>query len=198
MELGSLSAEDQGKQLVDMLTELATFSLPSAEDGQELVEEGIELDEELLRRGRQFFGFLMPSLYNQIALMVHHRSMFDLVGEALQGSDSSLLKAVQIDPTVLNLEPLANRARSAGRNAEASFVRRLEEYQQKPMLESRYEYLPLYLILWFLELTGWLGKRPHKDIFELCDELGVYGEKDGTDVGNLSKLIRRFQNRRRR
>ena len=139
----------------------------------------------------------MPIMFNYLAIMVHRKSMFQLVAEAINGDDESFLKAIQIDKTVLTAIPhFVERNLQAARDGDFAFQRRLNTYRNKPITVSRPQYPTLWLLFAAIQEMNLLEDfEGDKDsFFNLCEEVGAYGFNNGVeDVQSFSRRLRDYK-----
>ena len=139
-----------------------------------------------------YLGFI-TSLFNYLALMVHGRTMCQLVADALGGDDDAYRRAVQIDRTVLTLPYFQDRLLKAQFSNDAHFLKTVGDSLKRPILSSKIRYRTLWLTFAILEDEGLIG-LPHDQILDICEQIGVYGKAYGVeDVGHLRKRLRDYR-----
>jgi hypothetical protein len=148
------------------------------------------------QRLAQFWYFTLPTIYNQLSYIAHHKSLYQLVAEAIAGNDTSYLKAIQADKTTLTTIPyFIDRNRRAADEGDINFLRQINTYRQKPILESRSQRLPLMMLfsyLYQMNLLDELAKDAEK-LLRLCEDAGVYGSQgEAADLESFKKALRRF------
>ena len=137
-------------------------------------------------------GFI-TALYNYLALMVHGRTMCQLVTDALGGDDEAYRRAVQIDRTVLFLPYFQDRMLKAQLGNDGPFLKSVGDSLKRPILSSKIKYRTLWLTFAILEDEGLLG-LPHDQILDICEQSGVYGKEYGVeDVGHLRKRLHDYR-----
>lgn len=180
--------DDDNEDWLDELTE----GLP-----QPLPELATVDQEKPVTRQAVFLTVAIIICHNHFACMVHRKSMFQLVAEAKNGDDESLLKAVQTDKRCLvDIPYFRERILQAVSAGEDNFVRRLLQYRKKPPFQSATTLQPLYLIFSLLDAMGLLEAYAEdlERFADLCQELGAYGpENDVADVDSFAKMLRRFK-----
>lgn len=146
---------------------------------------------------QRFFAFCMPMLLNYLALMVHRKSLYQLVAEAIRGDDGSFLKAIQVDKTVLTIIPyFIERNRRAADEGDFTFQRQINTYRNKPIFVSRPRYPLLWLVLAILDEANLLSafEQDKEALLDLCQRLRVYGPaNDNADVMSFNKRLREFK-----
>jgi hypothetical protein len=142
--------------------------------------------------------FSLASFYNFFALMVHGRKLTQLVGEAMAGNDNSFCLAVHIDKNILNRIPYFNeRHQRAINEGDQEFLEKVGRWLAAPQLNGKIRHRLLYMLFALLEGTGWLNDLKHREILDLCDELGLdrYENRIETENALTKRLIeyRKFQ-----
>lgn len=180
--------DDDSEDWLDELTEGPPQPLPELATVDQ---------EKLVTRQAVFLTVAIIICHNHFACMVHRKSLFQLVAEAKDGDDESLLKAVQTDKRCLvDISYFRERILQAVSAGEDNFVLRLLQYRKKPPFQSATTLQPLYLIFSLLDAMGMLeayAEDPER-FADLCQELGAYGpENDVADVDSFAKMLRRFK-----
>lgn len=146
--------------------------------------------------GRSVGFFLLafiPSLFNTLSTMVHGQSLCALVARANEGDDDALCQAVQVDRTVLFLPSIQARLVRAQFGRDEGFLTNLAYRLRNPLLRSRIRHRKLWLAFALLDEEGLLN-LPHETLFDICQDLAVYGREHGVeDVSHLSKRLREYR-----
>lgn len=199
-ELESMSPEEQVAWAIEMVDAISEDDFDETDEEAAQKEFESLNDKEKAERIKQtqlFFTFFMPVIFNYLAIMVHRKSMFQLVVEAMSGDDESLLKAIQIDKTVLTSIPyFVERNLQAARDGDFAFQRRINTYRNKPIFVSRPRYPTLWLLFSAVQEMNLLDDfESDKDsFFNLCEEVGAYGFKYGVeDVESFSRRLRAYK-----
>ncbi|WP_026601368.1 hypothetical protein [Methylomonas sp. 11b] len=133
---------------------------------------------------------LLSVTFNYLALMVHGRSMCQLVADAKNGDDTAYRCAVQIDRSVLRLDYFQGRLLRAQFSGDQDFLDKLSYRIKAPILQAKIKYKTLLLTFAILEDDGFLTTLSHDELLNICEEVGVYGKDFGVeDVGHLRKRL---------
>jgi hypothetical protein len=141
---------------------------------------------------KQPFIFLAQSL-NILSLMIHGRSMCQLIIDAKDGNDKALCLAVQIDRTVLQIPYFRKRLLKAQFSNDADFLDKLSYRIKTPVLKSKMKYRTLFLTFALLDDANILHKLRHEDLLDLCVKIGVTGGKDSDFNFDVNKLKSRLK-----
>lgn len=185
-ELLSLNDEADNFNLEDLsspeeLTEL--FNNKSENDKNKIIQKFVVLILGLLSTG-----------FNFLALMLHGHTMCDLVSMAKNGDDIAFCKAVHIDRTVLSLPYFRHRMIKAQFGNDQNFLNTLAYQLKNPLHKGKIKYRTLWLTFLVLDDEGFLESLNHEEIFNICEEIGVYGKEHGIeDVGHISKRLREYR-----
>lgn len=199
-ELNSMSMEQQETWLADLIDDSTTDD--EADEVKPLTQQEFDAlsDAERMKvvgELQRFFAFCMPMLLNYLALMVHRKSLYQLVAEAIKGDDDSFLKAIQIDKTVLTTIPyFIERNRLAADDGNFPFQRQINTYRNKPIFVSRTQYPLLWLVFAILDDANLLSEfeKDKETLLDLCQRLGAYGPKnDNADVMSFNRRLREFK-----
>ena len=140
-----------------------------------------------------FLLAFVTSLFHYLALMVHGRTMCQLVAAAAASDDDAYRRAVQIDRTVLYLPYFRDRLVRAQFDHDAVFMKRVGDSFKRPILSSRIRYRTLWLAFAILDDEGLLG-IPHEQLLDICEQAGVYGKQHGIeDVGHIRKRLHDYR-----
>ncbi len=133
---------------------------------------------------------LLSVTFNYLALMVHGRSMCQLVADAKNGDDTAYRCAVQIDRSVLRFDYFQERLLRAQFSGDQDFLDKLSYRIKAPILQTKIKYKTLLLTFAILEDDGFLTALSHDELLNICQEVGVYGKDFGVeDVGHLRKRL---------
>jgi hypothetical protein len=121
-------------------------------------------------------------------LMTFGRSLCDLVADAIAGDDIAFCKAVQLDKTILYSIPyFRERLARAQLSADLVFLQKLSTAITGKQLAGYIKHKELMFVFAILDDEGMLG-LPAEELFDLCEELGIYGQRFGIfDVGTFRK-----------
>lgn len=127
---------------------------------------------------------LIANLCNYVSLMVHGRSLCELVTAAKAGDDKAFVLAVQIDRTILNLPYFQQRLALAQLGKEPEFLSSLAYRLKNPLLSTRREHLKLWLAFAILDDERLLRDMTVDELMVACRAMGAY---DGYDADSLRK-----------
>jgi hypothetical protein len=143
-----------------------------------------------------YLGFI-TSIFNYLALMVHGRTMCQLVTAAMSGDDDAYRRAVQIDRTTLYLPYFKERMLKAQFSDDERFLTAVANSLKRPILSTKIRHRTLRLVFAILEDEGLLG-LPHERLLDICEQVGVYGKQHGVeDVGHLRKRLSDYRRSQR-
>jgi len=150
-----------------------------------------------ITRQAVFLTVALIVVFNFFSCMVHRKSLFQLVNEAIAGDDNSLLKAIQIDKYCLkDISYFRQRLERAANEADANFLIRVAQYQSKPTFQSGTVLNSLYLVFSLLDGAGLLDAYADniERFADFCQTLGIYGPiDDAVDVESFARALRRFK-----
>lgn len=191
-----LSADPDGRTKVDALIPelLAANSMLDSltdKDSAAIIEQSYKnsqdwTDEERAGHTKQFgimLAGMITNLCDYVSLMVHGRSLCQLVADAKTGDDEAFVLAVQIDRTVLNIPYFRQRMAKAQLGAEPLFFQRLAYRLKNPILNTKRTRLKLWLAFAILDDEGKL-EIPVERLWQFCSAVGVY---DSLDTDSLRK-----------
>ena len=189
-------------KLLEIHKEVDEFNFDEISDPQQLINDLESADEETKQQSLKLIVILilgtLSSLFNYLALMLHGYSMCQLVAKAKDGDDDAFCKAVQVDRTVLVLPYFKQRLLKAQLGKEPEFLKFLAYRIKTPILSGKIRYRTLWLTFAILDDEGLLDKLTHDQIFDICEQVGVYGKKYGIeDVGHLTKRLREYRRAQR-
>lgn len=206
-ELESATLDERGEFLTNFiasLTEVAdSIEIPKTPEAQEAARQKfLSLSEEdqkkAVKVSQHFFAFFFASFYQNLSVMVHGEKLTSLVAQAVAGSDVAFAKAVQIDRRILTEYPyFRERFARAQMEGDSDFYDLVSYRVNAPPYRGKIRYKTLWLTLSVLDSTGFLNELKHREILDVCDEVGVDGWANRIqDVKYLSKRIleyRQFQ-----
>ncbi|MBI3095546.1 MAG: hypothetical protein HYY97_11815 [Rhodocyclales bacterium] len=144
----------------------------------------------------QFWYFAMPTFYNSLSYIAHRKSIYQLVAEAIGGNDESFLKAIQVDKSTLAEIPyFVERNRRAADEGDINFLRQINTYRQKPILQTKTKLLPLVMLLSYLYQMNLLDaySLDMEKLLRLCERTGIYGNgQEVADLESFKKVVRQF------
>jgi len=180
--------------------ELQELKPITKEEKKELSDEISKWLEDLTEEERREFwrnvayywlGFF-TTLFDILAVMIHGRSMRQLVSEAKAGDDNAMSLAIQIDRMVIYLPYFQERLLRAQAGCEINLLDKIGYRIKNPIIKGKIRRRTLWLLFAILESEGHFN-MPLKDLLAICAELGVYGDKYGIgDENSLGKRKREY------
>lgn len=154
--------------------------------------------QEFTRYYQYTLQFTLSSFFNHLALMVHGRKLTQLVNEAMSGDDHSFGLAIHIDKSIIEHIPyFKHRYHQAQETGNQSFLQMVGKRLATPHLNGRIRHRLLFILFALLESTHWLDDLKHREILDLCDQLGLdnYEQRIETENALTKRLIeyRKFQ-----
>jgi len=138
-----------------------------------------------------WLGFFC-TFFDLLSLMIHGKSLRQLVNEAKQGDDKSFILAAQTDRMVLYLPYFQERLKRAQLGNDGVFLRELSYRIKNPLVRGKIKRRTLWLLFALLESEGQLD-MPLSELLVLCEETGVYGDQFGIgDENSLGKRRREY------
>lgn len=185
-------------ELITLNKEVDDFDFDDLGTADELAEiYNEQSDEDKNKELKQFVILclgIITSSFNYLALMLHGYTMCTLVAMAKDGDDNAFCKAVHIDRTVLNLPYFKQRMLKAQFGNDQNFLNILAYQLKNPLHKGKIKYKILWLTFLILDDEGLLDSLSHEEIFDICEQTGVYGKEHGIeDVGHISKRLRDFR-----
>lgn len=147
-------------------------------------------DEHQNSQPQDLLSLSIAGFFNILALMIHRRSMCQLISDAKDGDDEAFCLAVQIDRTVLQLPYFQQRLLKSQFSDDAKFLDKLASRIHTPILQSKIRYRTLILIFALLENIDVLDILPHEILLNICEKIGVTGGENGID--DVDKLRKRL------
>lgn len=139
-----------------------------------------------------WLGFIV-TFFDLLALMVHGRSMRQLVASAKGGNDAAYTLAVQVDRTVLFLPYFQQRLQRAQLSKDTVFLDLLGYRLKNPIIKGKIKRRTLWLLFALLDSEGQLD-MPLTELLQLCEDVGAYGKEFGVgDENSLSKRRREYR-----
>ncbi len=136
----------------------------------------------------------MASFFDILALMIHRRSMCQLISDAKDGDDEAFCLAVQIDRTVLQLPYFQQRLLKSQFTYDVDFLDKLSSRIRTPILQSKIQYRTLTLIFVLLDDMNILFDLPHRKLRDVCEEIGVTGKENGIDdVSTITYQLNKYK-----
>ncbi len=127
---------------------------------------------EAIRSAFPFTRSFLATVHSVLAMMVHGRSMCQLVAEAKKGDDESFVRAVRVDRMVLQLPYSRERMIRAQFTGDSVFLNRLSFRLREPPLKSKIRHRKLWLTFAILDDQE-LFNLPHNELFDIGQGLGV-------------------------
>lgn len=130
----------------------------------------------------------VTQFFHYCGIMTFGKSLCDLVVDAINGDDSAFCNAVQIDKTTLYSIPyFRERLARAQLSSDPAFLKKLSAAITGKPLAGYIKHKALMFVFAILDDEGLLG-MPAEELFDLCEELGIYGHKFGIyEIGTFIK-----------
>lgn len=155
---------------------------------QELEERGTKFLEQFKT---EFLIHIRVQAHQFLSLLQYGKPMGQLIGEAKEGNNKSLFRAIQIDKSLLGKRFVSQRVREAELTNDIEFFERLgRAVQKRPMLKSRKQ-AKLSIILLLLWPMG-LSKTTVEETFQFLEEVFDIATLQIDDVETLRKLLNRI------
>lgn len=140
----------------------------------------------------------LTSFYQILSVMVHRQKLTDLVAHAKAGNDAAFVKAVQIDPRILTVEPyFKQRFENIHAVGNEAFRSKLAYRMQCAPYRSKVRHKSLWMSFAFLDMCGHFDTLKDREMLDLLDEAGIGGYANRIeDVKYLTKRkgeYRQFQ-----
>jgi hypothetical protein len=209
VEFESATPEERGKFITEftstLFDEIDKIEIPKTPKAREEAKRKfLELPEEekkeAIRACQHFLSFFLASFYQNLSVMVHGEKLTSLAAQAVAGNDEAFAKAIQIDRRILTEYPyFRERFVRAQMEGDCDFYDLISYRVNSAPYRGKIRYNSLWLTFSVLDASGLLDELKHREILDICDELGVGGmENRIQDVKYLSKRIseyREFQKR---
>jgi len=196
------SMDEIYKEYGDLLDSVDEITLPDESEQKGCLQEFNSSNEkkkaELIQPICKMVLGVLSTIFNYLALMIHGRTMCQLVADAKSGDDNAYRCAVQIDRSVLRLEYFQDRLMRAQFAGDQDFLDKLSYRLKAPILQSKIRYKTLMLTFAILEDDGFLLNLPHNELLDICEQVGVYGKEHGVeDVGHIRKRLKDYKKHQR-
>ena len=203
-ELNAMSPEERG-QAVELLMSGLNKGIEEGEayvrcrTPSELAAEHCALSRDEQNRvikSIQWFGMSCLSMFYQVlSVMVHREKLTLLVSRARAGDDSAFVKAIQIDPRILGVDPYF-QSRFANLNSEGNeeFRKKLSYRMRCAPYRGKVRHKSLWMGLAFLDMCGHLDSLTYPEMLNLFDEAGIGGYDNRIeDVKYLGKRVNEYR-----
>lgn len=208
-EFESATPEERGEFLTEFITSFSDgidkIEIPKTPDEQEAAKQRFlalsdEEQKEAVKICQHFFAFFFASFYQNLSVMMHGEKLTSLVLQATSGNDVAFAKAVQIDRRILTEYPyFRERFARAQMDGDSDFYDLISYRISVAPYRGKIRYKTLWLTLATLDGAGLLDVLKHREILDICEEIGIDGWNNRIqDVKYLSKRIheyREFQKR---
>jgi len=187
----------QGKLLIDevdpsdmkntLLDNWSEFSQPDSEfiNRQLKIFDGLQDNENLqfTKEQKVILSAYLLSTLDCVAKMYHGVSMYHLIQEGIHGNDKSLYKAIQVDPTILEITEIKDKLHTASINGDLDYLQKIASAQKESITHKSVRYPKLYVV--FSILQPHLSQIDKYDLFNFIVSFKFY---DGSDESSLIKL----------
>jgi len=203
------SPEERGQFLEQTLLELEglgeSIHIPKTPLGIKAAEKAFkELSESEQIAATKYWQYttmaLLAGFYQALSIMVHGEKLTSLVARAKSGDDKSFAKAIQIDKQILFAIPYFSERYSRGQlEGDRIFTEMIGAHLHRAPYRGKIRHKSLYLCFAFLEQANLLNELRHREILDICDQIGINMHANRIDdVKNLTKRLaeyRSFQQR---
>lgn len=155
---------------------------------------------EVIRVSQHFYAFFLSSFFQSLATMVHGEKLTSLVAQAMSGNDDAFVKAVQIDRRILTEIPyFKERFVRAQMESNQNFSDLISYRLRVAPYRGKIRHKALWHTFSILDQTGLLSTLRHREILEVCDEVGIGGFESRIQsekhLGDRLREYREFQKR---
>jgi len=155
---------------------------------------------EVIRAGQHFYMFFLCSFFQSLSTMVHGEKLTSLVAQAISGCDDAFVKAVQIDRRILTEIPyFKERFARSHIQGNQDFSDRISYRLRVAPYRGKIRHKALWYTFSILDQSGLLNTLKHREILEVCDEVGIGGFESRIQsekhLGNRLRDFREFQKR---
>lgn len=150
---------------------------------------------EAIRRGQAFYSVFFASFGQTFSMMMHGEKLTTLVAKAKAGNDEAFCKAIRIDGRILTVIPyFRERFERAKQLGEVKFLDTVSAWTRSAPYKGRIRHKSLWVVFALLDQAGMLSNLSHREILDICDEVGVGGADNRIeDVGYLGKRLREYR-----
>ena len=204
VEFESATPEERGEFITEftstLFDEVDKIEIPKTPKAREEAERKfLALPEEekrvTIKTSQHFLSFFLASFYQNLSVMVHGEKLTSLVAQAATGNDAAFAKAIQIDRRILTEYPyFRNRFVRAQLEGDSDFYDLISYRVNSSPYRGKIRYKSLWLTFSVLDASGLLNELKHREILDICDEVGVGGRENRIqDVKYLSKRIKEYR-----
>lgn len=208
-EMDAASLPERG----EFLTEFATFAgefvetieIPKTPQAQEAANVAFlalspEEQAEAIKISQHTFMFALTAFHQSLSIMVHGEKLTALVAQAIAGNDDAYVKAIQIDKRILSEIPyFKQRFAQAQSDADSDFFDLVSYRLKTAPYRGKIRHKSLWYAFSVLEQAGWLNALKHRELLDICDEVGIGGYKNRIQsekhLANRLRDYREFQKR---
>lgn len=201
-DVESSSLEERGKFLKEICdaVEPVLESIPKTPDqikaAQELFASLSEAEKlEAIKRSQAFYSVFFASFGQTFSMMMHGEKLTTLVARAKAGDDDAFCKAIRIDRRILTVIPyFREKYERAGHLGDIKFLDKVCAWTRAAPYKGRIRHKALWILFSILDQAGMLSNLSHREILDICDEVGVGGADNRIeDVGYLGKRLREYR-----
>lgn len=155
---------------------------------------------ETIRVSQHFYAFFLSSFFQMLATMVHGEKLTSLVAQAMSGNDDAFVKAVQIDRRILTEIPyFKDRFARSQMDSNQDFSDLISYRLRVAPYRGKIRHKALWYTFSILDQTGLLNTLRHREILDVCDEIGIGGFESRIQsekhLGDRLREYREFQRR---
>lgn len=150
---------------------------------------------ESIKRSQAIYSVFFVSFGQTFSMMMHGEKLTTLVAKAKAGDDKAFCKAIRIDGRILTVIPyFRERYERAKQLGETEFLDKVGAWTRSAPYKGRIRHKSLWVVFSLLDQAGMLSNLSHREILDICDEVGVGGADNRIeDVGYLSKRLREYR-----
>ncbi|WP_293389074.1 hypothetical protein [Nevskia sp.] len=150
---------------------------------------------EAIKRGQAFYSVFFASFGQTFSMMMHGEKLTTLIAKAKAGDDDAFCKAIRIDGRILTVVPyFREKYERAKQLGESAFLDKVSVWTRAAPYRGRIRHKSLWVVFALLDQAGMLANLSHREILDICDEVGVGGAENRIeDVGYLSKRLREYR-----
>lgn len=208
-ELEAASIEERGEFLLDLLSGVSDgfeqVQIPKTPQEQEAARQAfLAMSEEeravSIKQAQYGISSFLAWFHQYLSVMVHGEKLTSLVTQATTGDDQAFVKAIQIDKRVLTEIPyFRERFARAQDEADSDFFDRVSYRLKTAPYRGKIRHKSLWYAFAVLEQAGWLDRLKHRELLEICDDVGVGGYDSRIEsekhLGARLREYRAFQKR---
>jgi len=199
MEVEQASLEERGQLVEEFEVSADSFidSLSFPRTHREMVAArrefralSIEVQRESIRVCRFFFSGLIATFHQTLSILVHGEKLTSLVAKAKAGDRMAFMKAIQIDPRILDVVPFfVKRHERARLEMDQDFRSEIFYRTVTAPHQGRIRNRSLWMTMSLLDGMGWLAPLSNRQFLSVLDEIGsaAFEFADETGIGKYRR-----------